>query len=219
MCAEAAADAGERWGCLSLDRRSRLVVAWAAGPREAALAAEVVQTTRQRTAEQAGVPWVSDGWEAYPEEVDTAYRAPSPSGVRDGAVLRRVDGVGLTQAVKHRRGRRLERVEVRAPIGELAAQPYTVHIERFNGVLRDRLNCLTRKTHAFAKTDATWDAAVSLALFEHNWLHPHIALRHRLATPENGRRYHQRTPAMAIGLTDHPWTFQAFLTRPAPQCT
>lgn len=194
------------------------MVAWAAGPREATLAEAVVRATRERTADRAGVPWVSDGWEPYEETVNAVYRDAHPSGIRDWEVVRLVDGVGLTQAVKHRRGRRLERVEVRAPIGELAAQPYTVHVERLNGVLRDRLNCLTRKTHAFAKTDATWDAAVSLALFEHTWLHPQIGLRQPLDPPEDGRRSRQRTPAMAIGLTDHPWTLQEFLTHPAPQC-
>jgi hypothetical protein len=39
-------------------------------------------------------------------------------------------------------------------------------------VLRDRLACLTRKTHAFAKRELTWDAAVALCLFEHNWMRP-----------------------------------------------
>jgi len=36
-------------------------------------------------------------------------------------------------------------------LGELMTFPYLVHEERLNGVLRDRLNALTRKTHAFAK--------------------------------------------------------------------
>ncbi len=98
-------------------------------------------------------------------------------------------------------------MEVRATIGELVEQPYPVHVERFNGVLSDRLGCLTRKTHAFAKEAALWDALFSPLLFERNWLRPHIALRLRLTQPVNGRRYAQRTPAMAIGLTDHAWTW------------
>jgi hypothetical protein len=95
---------------------------------------------------------------------------------------------------------------VRATIGAPVAQTYLVHIERFNGVLRDRLGCLTRKTHAFAKRIASWDALFSLTLFQHNWIRSHVALRLRLPQPNNGRRYDQRTPAMAIGLTDHAWT-------------
>ncbi len=166
---------------------------------------------------QAGVPWISDGWEAYAEVVADVYCDPVPAGTngRTWSVLHQTPGVRRTQAVKHRRGRHLARIEVRATIGAVAAQPYTVHIERLNGVRRDRLACLTRKTHAFAKRATTWDAAVGLALFAHNWLRHHPALRERLAEPE-ARRYHHRTPAMVLDLTDHRWSFVEFLTRPVP---
>jgi hypothetical protein len=110
-------------------------------------------------------------------------------------------------------------VEVRPTIGTAAAQPHTVHVERLNGVLRDRLVCLTRKTHAFAKRAATWDAAVALLLFEHNWLLPHPALRQHRPDPVGPRRYRQRTPAMLLGLADRPWTWRDFLTRPLSHYT
>lgn len=209
---------GERWGCLSQDRPSRFVVAWAAGMRETALAEVVVRATRQRTAGQTGIPWISDGWEAYTAVLTDIYCDPVPvsTGGRDWSILQRTPGAGLTQAVKYRRGRRLLRVEVRAPIGPVADQPYAVHIERLNGVLRDRLACLTRTTHAFANEPALWDAAVGLALFEHNWLRPHPALRQPLAAPAPPRRYHPRIPAMALGLTDHRWSLVEFLTCPLP---
>lgn len=202
---------------MSLDRSSRFVVTWAAGPRTADLADRVVQTTRLRTAGQAGIPWVSDGWAAYAETIPEVYTdvVPAPSAVRTWAVLHPTPGVRLTQVVKHRRRRRLVRVEVQATLGEAVAQPYTVHIERLNGVLRDRLACLTRKTHAFAKTPAMWDAAVGLALFEHNWLRPHPALQVPLPDPVTPFRYQRRTPAMVLGLSDHPWSFIEFLTRSA----
>jgi hypothetical protein len=58
------------------------------------------------------------------------------------------------------------RVEVRQVLGEAVDCPYPVHEERLNGMLRDRLNALTRN----AKTTGTWDALVILCLFEHNWL-------------------------------------------------
>ncbi len=79
-------------------------------------------------------------------------------------------------------------------------------------MLRDRLNCLTRKTHAFANDPATWDAALALALVEHNWLRSHSALRLPLPEMVGGRRYQQRTPAQALGLTDHAWSWTEFLS-------
>ena len=140
------------------------------------------------------------------------------TGKRGRPPLRVPAGVALTQTVKggDKRGR-LRRVETRATLGAPVAQPVPVHSERLNGVLRDRLACLTRKTHAFAKTAPTWDALLGLAIFEHNWLRPHPALRQPTQAP--GRRYDQRTPAMALGLTDHRWTWAEFLSMRAPVST
>jgi IS1 family transposase len=207
--------AGERWGCLSQDRPSRFVIAWRGGARTVELAVAVVAQTRARTAKQAGVRWVSDGWAAYVAAVDQTYRDASPSTINPKwAILRLAPGTSLTQAVKHRQGRRLKGITVVTPIGEAVEQPHTVHVERLNGVLRDRLACLTRKTHAFARRAATWDACVSVALFEHNFLRPHHALRRALPEPVDGRRYERRTPAMALGITDHPWSWAEFLSTP-----
>ena len=146
------------------------------------------------------------------------YRRPVRTGKRGRPPLRVPEGVALTQTVKRRDRRgRLVRVETRATLGAPVAQPVTVHGERLNGALRDRLACLTRKAHAFAKTASTWDALLGLAFFEHTWLRPHPALRQSTVVP--GRRYDQRTPAMALGLTDHRWTWVEFLSTPVPVTT
>jgi hypothetical protein len=107
------------------------------------------------------------------------------------------------------RGRLLS-VEVRATLGAKMKPAGTVHVERLNGAFRDRLNALTRKTHAFAKRDATFDALVDLQLFDHNFHRPHRALR--LQACAGVHRYQQRSPAMALGVTDHLWSFQDLLT-------
>ena len=99
-------------------------------------------------------------------------------------------------------------------LGPAVERPGTSPTERRNGVLRDRWAGLTRKTPACAKDARTWDAAVSLALFEHNWLRPHPALR--VPSVDGRRRYAPRTPAMALGLADHCWTWTEFLTMHVP---
>ncbi len=189
------------------------MIAWSAGPREASLAETVVQQTRTRTAGQAGIGWISDGWAPYAETIDQVYRDPQPTTHPRFVRLVRTPGTALTQAIKHRKGRRLERVAVQASIGEPAAQPYAVQLERLNGTLRDRLACLTRRTHAFAKSITTWDALVGLALFSHNWLTPQRALRVPLPASASASvpRFQPRTPAMAMGLTDHVWSLAEFL--------
>ena len=194
------------------DRESRFVVAHASGRRTEALAAEAIRKAHARSRGQP-VGWCSDGWRAYPEAITQAYREPVRTGRRGRPPLVVPEGVSLTQTIKHRdeHGRLLS-VEIRATIGAAAEveQPVPVHIERLNGVLRDRLACLTRKTHAFAKSTSTWDALFGLALFEHNWLRAHPALSQPSTVAER-YYYERRTPAMAIGLTDHRWSWREFL--------
>jgi hypothetical protein len=191
---------GDRWKRLGHPRpRQRSTQLWrrAEGGNSLRLAGEAYETAVKRAY-----------WE---REVDAA----NPNGV----ILKPTETVRLTQAVKHRKGRRLARVEVRPTIGAPAALPDAVHLERLNGTLRDRLGCLTRKTHAFAKDTTTLDACFAVALFAHNWIRPHLALRRPLAEPIDGRHYEPRTPAMARKLTDHPWSWEEFLrfsVRPQP---
>jgi hypothetical protein len=192
-------------------------VAWSFAASEDEAAPPVVAHPRQRTVGQRGVPGVSEGKASYRQAIAKTYRDPVRSGQRGRPPLQPTAGVGLTQVIKHRQGRRLVKGEIAHVFGVALAAPSTVHEERVNGVLRDRLACLTRKTHAFAKRSQTWDAAVTLAWFEHNWLQPHRALRQAAADLPNGQRYHRRSPAMAIGLPDHVWTWEEFLQYPIYQ--
>jgi len=189
------------------------VVAFSAKRSEAEAAAVVVPQTRDRTAGRRGILWISDGHRAYPRWIRKVYRDPVRSGARGRPRLVQTPGVGLTQVVKRRVGYRIREVTLHHRFGPEPLDPYTVRIERLNGGLRDRLSCLTRKTHSFAKRDETWEAVVGLGVFEHNWLRPHTALREEAPGLPPGHRYRKRTPAMAIGLTDHPWRWDEFLTQ------
>jgi hypothetical protein len=188
------------------------VVAFCAKSSEAAAVPVVVRQTRERTAGQRGIIWISDGYHAYVKAVRRTYRHRVRTRAPGRPRYAPTPGVGLTQVVKWRKRNRLVRVEVRHCFGPQPSCPYTVLVERQNGVLRDRLACLARKTHAFARRDETWTALVGLSLFEHNWLSEHVALRERVPGLPDGRRYRRHSPAMAIGLTDHVWGWAEFLT-------
>jgi hypothetical protein len=182
-----------------------------------ALASAAIAQARARTG---GRPfaWCGDGWREYRPALTKAYRRLVRTG-GPGRPARRVpDTLALTQRIKHcdPHGRLLS-IEVKATIGAPVVPPGTVRVERLNGVLRDRLNALTRKTHAFAKTPTTWDALLDLAIVEHNWLRPHPALQRPIVGPTrpHDRRFERRTPAMVLGLTDHPWSWIDFLRMPA----
>jgi len=103
-----------------------------------------------------------DGRSVYCRAVRRVYRNAPPTGKRGRPPRAPTPGVGLTQAVQRCHRGRIVRVEVRPVLGEAVDGLYPVHEERWNGVVRDRLNVLTRKTHAFAKTTGTWDALVIL---------------------------------------------------------
>jgi len=141
-----------------IDRQSRFVVACATGPlsQDEGLLKKAITIAVERTHHRP-LDWLSDGWHGYRAILRRAYRVPLP---REGRRGRRrwvvAPTVSLTQSIKYRDARgRLLSVEVRTTVGTSCLPPGTVHLERFNGVLRDRLNALTRKTHAFAKRDET----------------------------------------------------------------
>jgi hypothetical protein len=196
------------------DRDSRFVVAYATGPLSEELIEQAVTSTVQRT-HQRELHWFSDGWQGYRRILERAYRKPLLTGKPGRPRLVVPESLSLMQTVKHRDEHgRLLCVETRAALGAAMEPTGTIHVERLNGALRDRLNALTRKTHAFAKRDDTWDALVGLQLFDHNFQRAHRALRLPLA--DGMRRYQHRSPAMALGLTDHRWSFQELLTTRIP---
>jgi hypothetical protein len=181
-----------------------------------ALATAAVAQAKARTGGRA-FAWCGDGWREYRPVLTRAYRRDVRDGRRGRPPKRVPDDLALTQRIKHcdPHGRLLS-IEVKATIGAPVVPPGTVRVERLNGVLRDRLNALTRKTHAFAKAANTWDALLGLAIFEHNWLRPHPALRRPRVGPTRSqdRRFERRTPAMALGLAERPWTWPELLRMP-----
>lgn len=190
------------------------MVACATGPLSEALIEQAVRTTVQRTHHRE-LHWFSDGWHGYRRILERAYRQRVLTGKRGRPRLVVPESISLVQTVKHRdeHGRLLS-VEIRAALGGAMESSGTIHVERLNGALRDRLGALTRKTHAFAKRDETWDALVGLQLFDHNFHRSQRALR--LLVTDGVCRYHHRSPAMALELTDHRWSFQELLTNRIP---
>ena len=81
----------------------------------------------------------------------------------------------------------------------------TAYIERLNATFRSRLAPLVRRGRAIARTEARLTAGMWLVGCADTCCWSHDSLR--LDAPAGtGRRWQERTPAMAAGLTDHPWT-------------
>jgi len=97
----------------------------------------------------------------------------------------------------------------------------TAFIERLNATFRQRLNVLARRTRTLVRQPETLHTGMYVVGCIYNFCTYHQSLRIPLYFSERRRRWLQRTPAIAAGLTNHCWTFQElFLFKvPPPRWT
>ncbi len=82
------------------------------------------------------------------------------------------------------------------------------------GTFRACLAPLARRTRGLAHGEALLTAGMFLVGTAYTFVWPHDGLRLRTTGP--GPRWQERTPAMAAGLTDHPWTMDDLLRYRVP---
>jgi len=123
------------------------------------------------------------------------------------------------QVDKHREGGRVVEVCRRIIFGSAEViteilgdkQINTSYVERDNLTSRQSNGRLIRKTLSYSKKNYYLQRHLDLEDAVFNFVRPHQALRLILPRPIPGRKWHQRTPAMAAGLTDHKWTLEELL--------
>src|SRR5207302_7437968 len=93
----------------------------------------------------------------------------------------------------------------------VSAAVNTVFVERHNGTDRNRNARKVRKTYCFSKDWGVHEAVTYFTMYSYNFCWPVRTLRQRVGR----KRYRQRTPAMAAGLTDHVWSLREWLTYPS----
>jgi len=94
----------------------------------------------------------------------------------------------------------------------------TAYIERLQATLRSRLAPLARRTRAAVRRRITLEAGMWLVGTVYNFCCWHRSLR----LTGNGaveRRWVERTPAQAAGLTDHRWSLYELLVFAVPPAT
>ena len=82
----------------------------------------------------------------------------------------------------------------------------TSYVERDNLTSRQSNSRLVRQALSHSKKDSYLQRHLDLEDAIFNFVRPHQALRVPLSRPSHSRKWQQRTPAMAAGLTDHIWT-------------
>jgi transposase-like protein len=218
---------GKVWMALALAVPSRL---WLGGAisrhRDLPLITRLVERVLACAVSRAILVCV-DGLASYVTAFPQAFRQPLRTGRRGRPRLVLPEGFQLAQVVKHSARRHVVGVTRRVVHGTLAGIEAvltatatgtvinTAYIERLNATCRAHLAPLARRGRAIARTEAALTAGMWLVGTAYNFCWPHDSLR-RLAPPDAPRKWHQRTPAMAAGLTDHCWTLDELLRSQIP---
>ena len=166
----------------------------------------------------------SDEWSAYPEAIREVFgREVTPEPTGRPARPRVEVPAGLNYATVHEtrvKGRVVE-VATRLVMGLWAAltallggsKVNTAYIERQNATDRHRNARKGRKTYRFSKAFEAHEAMTHFTMCGYNYCWPVRTLRQEVGP----KRYRDRTPAMAAGLTDHVWSLQEWLAFPVCQ--
>ena len=168
-----------------------------------------------------------DGLASYVTAFPKVFRRPIRTGRRGRPRLVLPAGFQLAQVVKHAAKRHVVGVTRRVVHGTLAGIEAvltatatgtvinTAYIERLNATCRAHLAPLARRGRAIARTEAALTAGMWLVGTAYNFCWPHDSLRQR-APDDALHTWHQRTPAMAAGLADHPRTIGELLRFQVP---
>jgi IS1 family transposase len=217
---------GDQWDFVALDPDSRLVLSVFVGKRLLDNAVLLLEDVKGRLARAPDLI-TSDEWPAYPEAIREAFgeevtpertgRPGRPAGPRKEAPR----GLHYATVHKKREKGRVVGVLTAVLLGALAAvlallggrQVSTSYVERHNGTDRHRNARKGRKTYRFSKDFGMHEALTYFTMYGYNFCWPVRTLRKR----SGPRRYEERTPAMAAGLTDHVWSLREWLAFPACQ--
>jgi len=205
-----------------LDMDTRLRVARGIAKTETEASIEVFQTLKRRGHPDAPPPTISDGWGGIDNAMVEVYgQVPEYQGVgRPPTHKQPLPGWQYVQMVKQRENGRVVGIEVRVVFGDpvetlkLLGQS-TAYIERTHLTMRHFNGRLVRQSLAFSKDLGMYRASAAWEDLVYNLARPLKTLRVEIFGDPK-RRWKQRSPAIASGLTDHIWTVKELLTAVVP---
>jgi len=219
---------GQRvWQAMAMAAPSRLWLGGLLSPqRDTALITALVQQVRACASSLAILVCV-DGLASYVTAFQRVFREPVRTGRCGRPPLVVEPGLLIGQVVKRYAQRHVSSTSQRVVRGTAEAIGavleatatgsgiHTAYIERLNATFRSHLTPLVRRGRAIAHTRPTLEAGMWLVGTSYNlcWMHDSLRLE---APAGSDRTWCERTPAMAAGLTDHPWTLRDLLSYRVP---
>jgi len=221
------------WLWAAIDPVSKFWLATALGPRTTALAQRLVHQVARRLKVGQVPLFMTDGWKGYETALLTHYgqwRAPQPGSGQRQARWWPLPELHYVQVIKKRARRRLVSITRRVVFGsrdlirqQLAAHGWqinTAFIERLNLSIRQHVPGLGRRVNTLARSSGGLAQQVGLYQVYYNFCLPHTSLKVALENERSRKKWQPRSPAMAVGLTDHLWSLGevlAFRVPPWPQ--
>lgn len=229
---------GSYWDHVLLDADSRLIVSLVVGRRTAETLQQAWTDFYQRTDGALPALITTDEYAAYIRVIVSTYGVRKEDLEMTEAEKEQYDWdampavyfpveIAYATVHKEREQGRVVRVEQRVifgtakqvtealAAGTTAPSINTSYIERWNGTQRNFNARKRRKTYGFSKELVFHVAVTWLCVVAYNFAWMPRTLRQRVQ--DDPPRYSYRSPAMAAGLTEQPWSLEQILRYPMYQ--
>lgn len=206
------------WIWTGIDVETRLLLAWVVGGRSQADANRLVHQIEDRLEQDCVPAFTSDGYNPYFYAITPHWGFWAVVEGKRKPVWMVAPQLLYGQLRKSRSRYTLKHITTRMLWGTpsdmkqllqsigLSGKIQTAFVERLNLTLRHIVPALRRRTWALANNIRTLRLRFALGAAYYNFCRPHHSLK--------GTRFRYQTPAMAAGITDHPWTVREFILHP-----
>ncbi len=203
-----------------MEADTRVLISHHEGKRTADDATELFKDIERKRNPDSQMPiFISDDWDPFSEALLNVYgKAQQPPykgiGRKPNPVLVPREDLKYAQVCKKREKGSVVGMVKRVVFGDLdqiqsvlGADAYgrisTSYSERLNLTIRNSIARFIRKTMNFSKKRSVHTKIVDFLQAWYNFVKPHKSLR--VPEVEGKRKWKQRTPLMAKGITDHIW--------------
>jgi hypothetical protein len=224
-------DCGDVYTLTAIKTETRLFICHHEGDRSIRAAIDLFRDMERRRSIHSSIPvFTSDNWNPFEEGLVNVYgylETPSYSGIgrKPLPALIPYPNLKYAQICKQKEKGRVVEVLQRVVFGDpeevmkslgidSGGKINTAYIERLNLTIRNSLARFVRRGMNCSKD--LWIHSHAIDFFQawYNLVKPHQSLR--IGINECRKRWAQRTPAMAEGLTDHVWSLRELLTFRVP---